>query len=374
MLILYTAMKYDYGKADQGFSFEHHNFYDSLLHMGHEVLYFDFLTLLHERGRRRMNRRLLEVAKAEKPVLLFTVLFGDQLDQNVIRQISRSGATVTLNWFCDDHWRFENFSRHWAPCFNWVVTTSAAAVARYAAIGYTSVIKSQWGCNHFLYGKRDLPLAYDVTFVGQPHGDRREVIERLRKAGLSVKVWGSGWESGRLTQEDMIRVFSQSRINLNLSNAAQPALSRVRTMLTRVAALSTLAGPFHPLVRRRLTRRAQSAAEPKIAPTPRYAEQIKGRNFEIPGCGGFVLTGHAENLDAYYTPGKEVACFRDTEELLHLTRHYLAHEDERTAIALAGYERTLGEHTYAHRFREIFQIMGLPGDVGASVGQTREIA
>ena len=27
-----------------------------------------------------------------------------------------------------------------------------------------------------------------------------------------------------------------------------------------------------------------------------FAEQIKGRNFEIPGCGGFTLSGWAENL------------------------------------------------------------------------------
>ena len=31
----------------------------------------------------------------------------------------------------------------------------------------------------------------------------------------------------------------------------------------------------------------------------------------------------------------------------------------RSAIAKAGYERTLREHTYAHRFEEIFRAMGL---------------
>ncbi|MEJ2724563.1 MAG: hypothetical protein P8175_07955, partial [Deltaproteobacteria bacterium] len=63
MLILYVASKYDYGKPQQGYSFEHYNFYDALVNMGQDVLYFDFLTLLKKRGRRWMNRRLVEISK-----------------------------------------------------------------------------------------------------------------------------------------------------------------------------------------------------------------------------------------------------------------------------------------------------------------------
>ena len=57
MRILYVALKYDYGKLEQGYSFEHHNFYHSLLHMGHDILYFDFMTLMQEHGRESMNRK-----------------------------------------------------------------------------------------------------------------------------------------------------------------------------------------------------------------------------------------------------------------------------------------------------------------------------
>ena len=183
MRILYVAMKYDFGKPAQGFSFEHCNFYDSLRHLG---MSSSTLTSFRLPG--------AGAAPDESPAAggrpggasraAFHGLFGNELDRDVIRQISRSGTTVTLNWFCDDHWRFEDFSRHWAPCFNWVVTTSTEAVPKYAAIGYTSVIKSQWGCNHHLYRKLDLPLDHDVTFVGQPHGDRREIIERCAR-----RVW-----------------------------------------------------------------------------------------------------------------------------------------------------------------------------------------
>jgi spore maturation protein CgeB len=220
MRILYVAMKYDYGEQSRGYGFEHYNFFDALHHMGHDLLYFDFASLLQQRGHAAMNRRLREVVRTEKPDLLFCVLFRDELDRRIMRGISESGDTVTVNWFCDDHWRFDGFSRHWAPCFNRVVTTAASALPRYAQCGFHHVINSQWACNHYLYRKLDLPLAYDITFVGRPHGNRRAIITALRDAGIQVQTFGPGWENGRVDQEQMIAIFNQSRINLNLANAS----------------------------------------------------------------------------------------------------------------------------------------------------------
>ena len=365
MRILYVAMRYDYGKPEQGYSFEHHNFYDALLHMGHDILYFDFVALMQEHNRDWMNRRLLEVAKAEKPELMFTVLHRDELKQDGVREISESTDTVTVNWFCDDHWRFADFSSRWAPCFNWAVTTAQSALPRYAEIGFENVIKSQWACNHFLYCSLDLPFKYDVTFVGQPHGTRRRVIQALRDAGVSVNVWGQGWETGRLSQEEMIRVFNQSRVNLNLSNASMPAgacehprSGAIRGRLSHFLERVPLGGQLKAAGKRALALVQTVTQREEIS--QQYDEQIKGRNFEVPGSGGFILTGRAENLGDYYELGKEVVCFDDVDDLIEKARYYLRHEDERLAIAEAGHQRTLREHTYAHRFTEIFERLRLP--------------
>ena len=84
-----VAMKYDYGRPEQGYSFEHYNFYHSLHHMGHDILYFDFMTLMQEHGKDWMNRRLLEVVEAEKPDMMFTVLFTEELDKAIVRRSQR---------------------------------------------------------------------------------------------------------------------------------------------------------------------------------------------------------------------------------------------------------------------------------------------
>ncbi len=394
MVILYVAMKHDYGRPEQGPSFEHWNFYDSLVRMGHTVLYFDFMTLKKTRGRDAMNRRLLEVARAERPALMFTVLFRDEIDPDVVRRIPEASGAVTLNWFCDDVWRFDDFSRRMAPAFSWAVTTASSALPKYERIGYRNVIKSMWACNHFLYRRLpDLPLAHDLTFVGQPHGDRRRIVAALREAGLEVSVWGQGWEQGRLSQERMIEVFNQSRINLNLAKTSSgPATLGKRAggapRRAVSAALRGLPGGAHltALGKRILAsaRAGRRGAPDQPLHVPLDAgdlpSQIKGRNFEVPGCGGFLLTDPAEDLERYYQPDREVVLFRSLRDLIDRARHYLRHEEERAAIARAGYERTLREHTYVHRFTDIFRALGLPAQPPetllagqAEIGETVEI-
>lgn len=369
MLILYAGMKHDYGRSEQGYSFEHYNFYHSLLCMGHDILYFDFMTLMQENGRDWMNRRLREVLRLEKPDLMFTVLFKDELDPDIVRQISQESDTVTLNWFCDDHWRFDNYSRYWAPCFNWVVTTARSALSKYERIGYRNVIKSQWASNPFMYRKLELPLTTDVSFVGQPHGNRREIIKALHDAGIDVQAYGTGWEAGRLSQEEMIRLFNQSRINLNLSNASVPiesSITRMRKTLSGWVSESLDIVPFGSMFKR-AGRKCHSELSKFIAGNKsrsgisdmKFLDQIKARNFEIPGCGGFLLTGRAENLESYYEIGKEIVCFDDVGDLIEKVRYYLSHEGERATIAQSGYQRTLREHTYPQRFTEIFQRMAV---------------
>jgi len=51
--------------------------------------------------------------------------------------------------------------------------------------------------------------------------------------------------------------------------------------------------------------------------------------------------------------------FHSIDELVEKTKYYLQHPQEREAIALGGYTRTLKEHTYEIRFNKIFQEMGL---------------
>ena len=264
---------------------------------------------------------------------------ADEILPESIAEITASGVP-TLNWFADDHWRFESFTQRYAGSYSWVATTAESALPKYASLGYTNVIKTQWAAAHHRYRPSLAPPAYDATFVGQVYGERPALVSRLRAAGVPVRTWGTGWGERRwhralarrpvvrslggrrvlaaaqartrCSQEEMIEIFSTSRINLNFTDATQGAES-----------------------------------------------QIKGRTFEVPACGGFMLTGHSAHLEDYYVPEREVVVFHDADEMVDKARYYLEHDTERVRVAEAGLRRTLAEHTYEQRFREIFRHMGI---------------
>lgn len=81
------------------------------------------------------------------------------------------------------------------------------------------------------------------------------------------------------------------------------------------------------------------------------------RLYEATGVGTMLLTDWKEDLHEIFEPGKEVVTYRSPEECLELVRYYLEHDDEREAIARAGQARTLSEHTFENRMKELMSIV-----------------
>jgi spore maturation protein CgeB len=349
MKILYISSKNNYGDPQREF------FYQVLRNMDnnkHQVVYFDFDELMNKWGRNRMNEILIETVDKEKPNLCFFFIRRDEIKKETIKEISGRKETTTLNWFADDHWRFDNFSKYWAPCFNWIATTDSQAREKYRKIGYNKAISSQWGFNHFFYKFLDLPKIYDVSFIGQPHGNRKKIIAKLKKAGIEVNCWGKGWPNGWVSNEEMMRIFSQTKINLSFTKSSNYNI------------VKSIGGIFLKKLRR-------GKRNPIVPENPCYwwdnvkslynrkRKQIRTRDFDILGCKSFVLSEAADNIEDYYQNNKEIVIFYTIEELILKIKYYLVHPEEREKIAQAGYGRTLKDHTYEKRFQQIFKTIGL---------------
>ncbi|MFQ5681802.1 MAG: glycosyltransferase [Candidatus Binatia bacterium] len=81
------------------------------------------------------------------------------------------------------------------------------------------------------------------------------------------------------------------------------------------------------------------------------------RLYESTGVGAMLVTDWKADLSDMFEVGKEVVAYRNPQECLKLVRYYLAHEEERKAIARAGQRRTLEEHTYRKRMQELVDIV-----------------
>jgi hypothetical protein len=86
-----------------------------------------------------------------------------------------------------------------------------------------------------------------------------------------------------------------------------------------------------------------------------YANNM--RLFEATGAGTLLITDWKANLQDIFEPHREVVAYRSPEECEELIRYYLEHYGQRQAIAQAGQRRTLAQHTYYNRMRELVEIV-----------------
>lgn len=162
-----------------------------------------------------------------------------------------------------------------------------------------------------------------VSFVGSlsaAHQSRVRLLEYLC-SHLEISVWGNGVD--RLSQGSPIR-------------------SKYKSTAWGVEMYQIL-------------HRSKITINHHIDVAESYANNL--RLFEATGVGTLLITDWKENLYEMFEPGREVVAYRSPEECVELVQYYLDHNDEREAIARAGQERTLQEHTYYHRMQELLDIL-----------------
>ncbi len=80
---------------------------------------------------------------------------------------------------------------------------------------------------------------------------------------------------------------------------------------------------------------------------------VNFRMFEATGMGALLVTEQGKNTSDLFEPGKEVLTYANIDDAVQVIKKALADFDSYQSIALAGQHRTLTEHTYDQRAREI---------------------
>jgi len=319
--ILYVAFQYDYGKKENGLAINYKAWYENFIKLGYKVegLFYE------EHSKEDLQIEIIETARRIKPDLVFFILQKDQVDINTLKALKEQGFFI-VNFFGDDQWRFDKWSSKYAPYFSACITTDKFSVDRYKSIGQNNIVRSQWASleSNVLY--KNIDYKYDVSFIGGVSSYRKWFVKKLSKKGIKVHCFGNGWDNGRVSYEQMEEIFSTSKINLNISNSAN---YDIRYLLSNIKIfLNFLRGE------------------------DKNISQTKARNFEIPVQGGFELTEYVPSLEDYFDIGKEIACYKDIDEVTLLINNYLKHEEERESIKLLGVEKARREHTFKNRIIE----------------------
>lgn len=167
----------------------------------------------------------------------------------------------------------------------------------------------------------------DVCFIGNLsprfHSTRRAMVEYALTHGVAMKIWGgvradyinspilAGWQ-GQIWGKEVMKALCASKIGLNFHVDHQPG---------------------------------------------ELNHGLNVRAFELPACGVFQLLQRVPSVSEFFQEDREIVCFDNQDEMLDKIHYYLTHEAERQAIAQAGYERVLRDHTWANRVERMAALM-----------------
>lgn len=306
MKVLCVFGEHQYGDPSRGLGTEYASFIPALRRLGHEVMHFESWNKQVYRDLAELNGKLLACVESFRPDVMLTVHMEYEIWLETLGIIRARGDVATISWAADDSWKYREVSRFVGAAYHAMTTTYDYVVPRYHADGVRDVLLTQWAVSSDWLAE-PLPAAqcqYAVSFVGAAHGDRRASVAALRKAGIEVACFGHGWPNGPVAMNNIPDIMRKSVISLNFANS-------------------------------------------------RGENQIKARVFEVPGAGGFLLTGGARGIERFYRPGTDIAVFEDVDDLVGQIHHFLSNPGERDAISLSGHERTRREHTYEQRMAEV---------------------
>jgi spore maturation protein CgeB len=81
------------------------------------------------------------------------------------------------------------------------------------------------------------------------------------------------------------------------------------------------------------------------------------RMFELPANGVKQICDGGPFLSTFYDVGQEVVGYSNADDLIDKIRYYLQHDDEREAIARAGFRRVMRDHRMGPRFRQAGELI-----------------
>jgi spore maturation protein CgeB len=279
------------------------------------------------RGYHQLNRAIVEQAAAFSPDVIL-IGKGRWLNPAALEAARKVSGAMLVNWATDDPFNRADSSRELLksiPLYDLYVCTKKDIMSDVRRAGCANVAYVRFGYKpevHFPQApatalERDR-FACDVMFVGGCDAHRAPYFEALIGANpeLRLHLYGGYWDRytklrpywrGSAAGRDFRLAIGGAKIAVNLVRRANRDDHVMRT-------------------------------------------------FEIPACGGFMLTERSTAHDELFSEDNEAAFFNSPDEFVAKVRSYLGRDEDRVRIAAAGHRKiTQGRHTYGDRLAEIIQ-------------------
>jgi len=219
--------------------------------------------------------------------------------------------------------------------YDLVVGNSEGALERVRGLGARRAAAVHWAADPDLFRPLDVEKETDVFFYGHSDKFRREwmrdMIGEPSRQLPDVDFALGGYDY----RGDTGRARMLGRIPFN---AFPHAISSARVNLN-------------------VTRRAHAEV---------YASSTC-RLFELAASGAAIVSNPLAGLERWFDADRELRVVASTDEAVDAYRELLADPAQAEEMGRRARERVLEEHTYAHRARQLADLLGLGTRVGAGV-------
>jgi spore maturation protein CgeB len=233
------------------------------------------------------------------------------LDLDFLNKIKNDHGTKLIGYHADVPEYFDSYFVYVSQLYDMVLVDDYSELSRYHNYGY--IAKNFYhGISQEYFVKSNTERNIDISFVGRmDRPGRKELFHLLQNKGFSVAIYGFGTRGGYISSEEMMSVYSRSKIVLNLTSVSTsiPFFERDKTINNRI-------------------------------------KQAKGRILEGMASGAFILTEPAFSLSVIGNDGKDFVIFNSHNDLVEKLQYYLGNSKERISIAKSGFEQAVKSATH----------------------------
>jgi spore maturation protein CgeB len=217
--------------------------------------------------------------------------------------------------------------------YDLVLSNSEGGIPRLLELGVRRAETLFWAADPELFAPLPVEKAADVFFYGYGDKFRREWMRELvgepsrRLPDLDFALGGRDFQGdigrartiGDVPFNVFPRAISAARVNLNMTRSAHATVPVSSTC----------------------------------------------RPFELASCGAAIVSNPHEGIERWFEPDRELLVATTADEAQSAYRQLLADPAQAEEMGRRARERVLDEHTYAHRARQLLDLLGLGVAVSA---------
>lgn len=280
------------------------------------------------RSSKAFNQAILDAAN-QPEVDVFLTVKGTDIDTGTIRTL-RAAGVFCANFYPDYH--FNDTGIEAVAAYDLICTTKSFHVdplRKQAGSGHVAFIHHGYSDEFHrapsaLKRRRDV----DVLYIGNAGPAKIAWMIALANElpGIGIRLVGAGWsKAAKGTALELHETLPAQR-----GEAYANEIARARIVLA-----------FH------------NGADPATG----FADLVSTRTFEIPACGGFMLHVDNDEVRSLYDVPREIETFTTVDNCAAKIRYWLAHPEEREAVAARGHARAVPAYGYATRARELAELI-----------------